>query len=123
MAGTWIDHLGREWPLVRSARRLKFAYPMHAALRAFVFHRDGFCCVRCAALAAVIPPQYDGRETLRTNTMTGAGTTDVLVVDHILTLAAGGKSHPCNLQTLCETCNRKKTKEDNAAAAAFRAAA
>lgn len=123
MSNTWVDHLGREWPLVRSARRLKFAYPTHAALRAFVLHRDGFCCVRCGASAAVIPEQYDGRQALHTNTKTGAGTVDVLVVDHALTLAAGGKSHPSNLQTLCETCNRRKTKEDSAAAVAFRSAA
>ena len=121
MDNTWIDHLGREWPLVRSARRLKFSYPTHAALRAFVFHRDGFCCVRCGASAASIPADFDGRDTLRTNTRTGAGTVDLLVVDHILTLSAGGKSHPSNLQTLCETCNKKKMPEDMAAAAAFKA--
>lgn len=123
MSETWTDHLGRVWPLVRSVRRLKFKYPMHAALRAFVFNRDGYCCVRCGASAETIPADFDGHETLRTNTKTGVGTVDVLVVDHVLTLAAGGKSHPGNLQTLCETCNKRKSKEDRAASALFRACA
>lgn len=43
---------------------------------------------------------------------------------HVLTLTAGGLSHPNNLpnnlQTLCETCNRRKQREDIAAAAQAR---
>jgi 5-methylcytosine-specific restriction endonuclease McrA len=123
---TWTDHLGREWPVVRSHRRLKFGYPAHAALRAFVFHRDGFRCVRCPAKVAVAPETYDGRQTLETDTLTGKPGdryrwADCLVVDHVLTLPAGGTSHPNNLQTLCETCNRRKQREDKAATAAYRA--
>lgn len=116
----WTDHNGRQWRLVNSRRRLKFSIPCHAALRAFVFQRDGFRCCRCEAHAVEVPDHYDGRKTLRTNTRTGGGWPDVLVLDHVLTLAAGGLSHPNNLQTLCETCNRRKQREDIAAAAQAR---
>ncbi|WP_281915961.1 HNH endonuclease, partial [Caldimonas thermodepolymerans] len=35
-------------------------------------------------------------------------------------LRGKGHSHPNNLQTLCETCNRRKQREDIAAAAQAR---
>jgi 5-methylcytosine-specific restriction endonuclease McrA len=100
---------------------LNFSYPAHAALRAFVFHRDGYACKRCDAKAINAPVDYDGRHCLWTDTFTGSGTRDLLILDHILTLRAGGKNVHENLQALCETCNRRKQKEDKAAAAAWRA--
>jgi len=115
---TWVDFEGRVWPVVRSLRRLKFKYPLHAALRRHVFHRDAFTCRRCPARAIDIPADYDGRMTLFTDTFTSPGWRDLLVLDHILTLRAGGLSTVENLQTLCETCNRRKIPEDIAAAQA-----
>lgn len=118
---TWTDDLGRVWRTVTSPRRLKFSYPSHAALRAFVFRRDGFRCNRCQAKAVDIPATYDGRETLTTDTKVSSGWPDVLVLDHVLTLAAGGRSVIENLQTLCETCNKRKQREDRKAIASMRA--
>ena len=116
--GKWVDYRGKVWPLIQSRRRLKFKYPAHAALRAHVFNRDGYRCVRCGASGINLYDDYDGSETIRTNTFVGSGYRDILVADHILTLKAGGRSVVENLQTLCETCNRKKTIEDRAATAA-----
>lgn len=119
----WTDFTGQQWPVVQSARRLKFKYPAHAALRRHVFHRDGYACVRCGASAAAVPTDYDGTETLTTSTTLASGFPDVLVLDHILTLRAGGRSVLANLQTLCETCNKRKQKEDKVATAKYRGSA
>ncbi|MBY0243168.1 MAG: HNH endonuclease [Burkholderiaceae bacterium] len=116
-ADTWTDHTGRTWPVIQSKRRLKFKYPAHAALRAYVFHRDGYKCVRCGAAAIAVPDCYDGSHTLRTNTFVGEYH-DILIVDHMLTLKAGGRNVVENFQTLCETCNKRKQREDKAAALA-----
>jgi 5-methylcytosine-specific restriction endonuclease McrA len=110
---------GRAWPVTSSVRALKFNIPCHAALRREVFRRDGFKCRRCDAKAVNVPADYSGRYTLGTDTKTGAGSSDALIVDHIVTRPAGGLNVPSNLQTLCETCNRRKQKEDKAATAAF----
>lgn len=112
----WTDYWGQVWPVVQSSRRLKFKYPAHAALRAHVFHRDGYQCVRCRVSAAHIPEGYDGADALPTTAARG-GYPVLLVADHVLTLKAGGRSVVENLQTLCETCNRRKQKEDRAAIA------
>lgn len=120
---SWIDWRGQAWREVTSPRRLKFKYPAHAALRAHVFRRDGFCCVRCGASAVDVPIDYDGRNTLSTNTRLSSGFSDMLILDHILTLKAGGRSVILNLQTLCETCNKRKQTEDIAAATQYREAA
>ena len=111
-AETWTDHLGRVWPVVQSCRRLKFKYPAHAALRVHVFHRDGFKCCRCPAHAIDVPAEWDGRDALSTNVRGNCGFPVLLVLDHIRTLRAGGRSTVQNLQTLCETCNRRKLHED-----------
>ena len=111
----WTDHTGRVWPAIESGRRLKFKNPLHAAVRAFVFHRDGYRCVRCGCAAIGGTKNYDGRYTLQTNTLVSSGFPDMLVVDHVLTLRAGGRNAVDNFQTLCETCNRRKQREDRAA--------
>jgi 5-methylcytosine-specific restriction endonuclease McrA len=117
---TWTDFAGRVWPVITSQRRLKFKYPAHAALRAHVFRRDGFKCARCDACAINVPVDYDGRHALSTNTKVSSGYPDALILDHILTLPAGGRNVVENFQALCETCNRRKQKEDKEATAAFR---
>lgn len=117
--GTWVDYKDRTWPVITSPRRLKFKYPSHAALREHVFVRDGFSCRRCDAKASAVPDGWDGSSTLTTNTLLRSGWPDVLIVDHVLTLRAGGKSVIENLQTLCETCNRRKQKTDIADARAY----
>lgn len=118
-ADTWTDYLGRVWPVVKSSRRLKFKCPAHAALRVHVFHRDGFKCCRCPAHAIDVPAGWNGREALFTNVLGNYGFRVLLVLDHIQTLRAGGRSTVQNLQTLCETCNRKKLREDLAAYRAY----
>lgn len=117
----WTDHRGQQWPVILSSRRLKFKYPAHAALRAHVFHRDGYRCVRCGAQGIDLPIEFTGRDTLFTNTLARSGRPDVLVLDHVLTLPAGGRSTIENLQTLCDTCNKRKQPEDKAAVMAQRA--
>lgn len=118
---TWTDYLGRQWPVVQSRHRLKFSYyPAHAALRAHVYHRDGYACVRCDAKAVSVPAHYDGKQALLTDTTVCSGFPDVLVLDHIKSLRAGGASVVDNLQTLCETCNRRKVAEDRKAVAVTR---
>ena len=130
---TWTDYRGRQWPIVQSSDRLHFAYPSHAALRAHVFHADGYKCRRCPAAAIAVPDGYDGRFTLCTNTTVHSmgrdsrglrvayAWSDVLILDHALTRAAGGLNRVENLQTLCETCNKRKQREDRIAAEAYAA--
>jgi hypothetical protein len=122
MRETWTDFRGRSWPVTTSASRLRFELPCHAALRVHVFHRDGYRCCRCGAAAHQAPANYDGRDALLTDTFTAPGRRDVLLLDHVVTLKAGGRSVVENLQTLCFSCNRKKQREDRAAAKAFREA-
>lgn len=80
----------------------------------------GFKCARCTAVAVNVPANYSGRSALSTNTRIKSGGLDVLVLDHILTRKAGGLNVVENLQALCETCNKKKQKDDIAAAVAYR---
>lgn len=115
MRDYWTDFRGRKWPIVKSRRRLKFKYASHAALRAHVFHRDRFCCVRCGVAAINVPDEYDGSKTLSTSAMGRGGFPVDLALDHLKTLKAGGRNTVENLQALCETCNRKKQPEDRAA--------
>lgn len=113
----FIDGTGEIVRIPSSGRKLKFSHPMHANLRRYIFERDGYACMRCG-VKAECPPGYNGRWAVRV--ILGASH-DTLIVDHILTLKAGGTHRPSNLQALCETCNRKKIPEDNAATFAFRA--
>ena len=55
----WVDHLGRVWPLPSPTQRLQFRVRAHAALRAFVYHRDGYRCQRCGVVAEVPVSQGD----------------------------------------------------------------
>jgi len=53
-------------------------------VRAAVYARDGFACLRC-------------------------GSVDDLSIDHIFPWSLGGSDEPDNLQTLCLRCNRAKS--------------
>jgi len=80
----WTDHHGKSWKVPTIKGRLKAGrIPCHAALRAFVFHRDGHKCRQCGATSKLVP-------------------------DHIQSRKNGGSHHPDNLQTLCESCNARK---------------
>lgn len=118
---TWVDYRGQTWQVAQGIGRLKFRVPCHAALRAHIFHIDGYKCRRCPAQAINVPADYDGASAMQTNTFTGSGFPDMLVLDHIVTRKAGGRNHVGNLQTLCETCNKKKMPEDILAAKKRRA--
>lgn len=120
MRDYWTDFKGVDWKVVTSTRRLKFKYPAHAALRAHIHHRDGYACVKCGLSALAVPACYDGRDALPTTGRCDMGFPILLVVDHKLTLSAGGLSVVGNLQTLCEVCNRKKLREDLKAISAFK---
>jgi 5-methylcytosine-specific restriction endonuclease McrA len=116
---SWTDHLGKVWKPINSVRQLQFKISTHAAMRAFVFHRDNFCCLRCGARAIDVPDLYCGRYSLETDTFLKDGCRDVLILDHILTRKAGGLNHPINLQALCDTCNKRKIPEDLRATSEF----
>lgn len=99
---TWTDHLGRQRKVPTVLGRLKFRIPLHAALRAFVFRRDGCRCVTCGAAPDEIPADYDGRKTVPLPSGW------CLVMDHVRSRRNGGSHHPDNLCTLCDSCNSAK---------------
>lgn len=53
-------------------------------LRNTIFERDGYCCSKCGAVSE-------------------------LEIDHIMPVSKGGGNEESNLQTLCKTCNRRKS--------------
>ena len=61
--------------------------PLPQAVRDYVFQRDQYRCQSCGCFPAE----------------------DCLQVDHILPLAQGGSNDLSNLQTLCQTCNLRKS--------------
>lgn len=101
----WTDHKGVVRRIVKHKGnpRLKFDVPLHAALRAFVFWRDGYACRFCGKGATSVPEDYDGRYTLMADGV-------ILVIDHILSIRRGGTHSPTNLQTLCDPCNATKSR-------------
>ena len=42
------------------------------------------------------------------------GSTDNLVIDHIIELSQGGNNDPSNLRTLCQSCNTKQSWQHRA---------
>ena len=89
-------------PKVRWRGRLKFEYPLHAYLRAWIYTRDRFTCQHCGVRPESIPENYNGRLTLETPRGM------MLVLDHIISLRRGGDNSAENLQTLCDSCNARK---------------
>lgn len=101
----WIDpKTGKRIKILGNRYRMKYKkVAAHAAIRAFVHKRDNFTCRTCG-ISANPPADYDGREALlATDNLT------IMVVDHILSLRRGGTNHPSNLQTLCDSCNARKS--------------
>lgn len=102
----WMDASGKTWAVASPRHRLCFRYPSNRALRAFVYARDGFACVRCGWKPPFVPERYDGQFTLLGDDV--AGKRQELQLDHVLALHNGGTHHPDNLQTLCFQCNASK---------------
>lgn len=98
----WTDHKGKQWKVSTIRKRLKFCIPSHAALRAYIFWRDGYRCTQCGVTAINAPVNYDGRHTLATEQNW------CLVMDHKISHRNGGTHHPDNLITLCDSCNARK---------------
>lgn len=93
---TWTDRLGVARRTIRTNGRLRASkFPLHEALRAFVYERDGNRCVLCG----YVPQPND---CLR-------GPTFCLELDHIISRRNGGSHHPDNLQVLCNSCNSRKS--------------
>lgn len=85
----WTDQSGKAWKVPEILGRLKPGKcPGHAALRAFVIHRDGGKCRRC-------------------------GASEDLIADHIVSRRNGGTHHPDNLQCLCQSCNSRKAATED----------
>lgn len=101
---TWVDHHGmtHKAPSPR-LDKLCFQVTLHARVRAFVFIRDGFRCRICGVEGADPPEEYDGRYTLHVPGRI------CLELDHVLSQRNGGTHHPSNLQTLCNSCNARKS--------------
>ncbi len=103
MNGFWQDHHGEMRPAPRIKGRLKFSkIPLHASLRAYVFRRDGFVCLKCGTYPRFVPLDFDGKHTLSCHPGL------CLVMDHIISIRNGGTHHPDNLQTYCDSCNARK---------------
>lgn len=105
----WTDHHGVIRRVPRITGRLHFKNPGHAAIRAFVFQRDGFQCQVCGVSGKVVPDDYDGRESISVD-----GPGFCLVADHMVSRHLGGSHHPANLQTLCDNCNSRKGSSSDA---------
>lgn len=66
------------------------------------FKRDGFKCVKCGFKP--MQKTYEGKMISDTSKLIG---------DHIRPISIGGKEYDLkNVQTLCERCNKIKTKQD-----------
>lgn len=85
----WIDHAGKKWKVPTIRDRLRpHQIAGYAALKAYVVCRDGGRCGQC-------------------------GTSDNLVVDHVVSKRNGGTHHPDNLQALCKPCNDTKSNYED----------
>lgn len=108
--GHWHDKNGKRWRIASPNFPLCFRYPANRALRAFVYHRDNFTCVRCGWRPAFVPEGYDGQFTVIGEDRNGKR--QELQLDHIHARHNGGTHHPDNLQTLCFQCNAGKGARD-----------
>lgn len=75
-----VSHEGGYW---RSGRPAAHRRPIPKAMRAEVYERDGFACVKC-------------------------GSNYLLTLDHIFPWSLGGEDTIDNLRVLCRSCNSRK---------------
>lgn len=101
----WIDDLGREWSILKCGELKPGKKASHAALRRFVFIRDGFTCQHCAASPRTIPEHYSGWQAVYVG---NPADRIPLELDHVHPRCAGGSHHPDNIQALCRECNGEK---------------
>jgi len=70
-------------PDYKKTRSRASNFTKNPLLRLFIFNRDGNHCLEC-------------------------GSTDLLTIDHIISVYRGGGNEYSNLQTLCNRCNAGK---------------
>lgn len=74
-------------------------------------------CTFCARLSStsqglrdfILQPDRDSKPYVKDNACRQCGKTDHLAIDHIVPLAKGGNDTSANKQTLCRTCNSRKS--------------
>lgn len=89
-----------------ATKPINFKHHRNRALRVAVFSRDGFRCRHCGWQASTVPEDYDGRYAI------GAWPHHderILHIDHVVPRHLDGPSELDNLQTLCESCNCRKS--------------
>ena len=77
------------------------------------FKRDNYSCVKCGKKPLLIDSitECDNKEYLER--IKNKPDTSKLIGDHIIPISLGGEEYDLeNVQTLCEECNKKKTKQD-----------
>lgn len=85
---------------------IDFRIRKNRMLRAAVFTRDDFTCQICGWRPDFVPDDYDG---LGIGIALPHPARRTLHVDHVRPRARGGASTLKNLQTLCESCNCRKS--------------
>jgi 5-methylcytosine-specific restriction endonuclease McrA len=100
----WIDDRGLAHRVLRT-KNPRGRWPSVVALQRFVFIRDEFTCQLCAARPRRLPKLYDGKKSVFVVSPRGQ---TYLVVDHVVSMRNGGRSHPDNCQALCARCNCAK---------------
>lgn len=92
--------------MARVKRRMDFRIKKWRRLRARIYRRDDFSCRGCGWSPGKPEGAYDGRYTIRG--YNGERWT-WLMLDHITPVCQGGRDAAENLQTLCESCNCRKS--------------
>lgn len=102
---TWRDSTGSEWRISMSHRRLRFKYPAHAAVRAYVFQRDGFRCKCCGAATNDDTSNYRGRHAVWVRSPL-VGWLILELAEKNPRLAPPALHHPDNKFARCEHCRQ-----------------
>lgn len=106
----WTDHLGRQWRVPTIKGRLKCGkIPLHRILRIYVLVRDNFTCAWCGRKAEIVPTNLENGSGELPTFIGPRGIPVFLLADHVVSRNNGGSHHPSNLQTLCDSCNARKS--------------